>query len=122
LEERGISLDKLAEATKLYDVDRFDLLCHIAFNAPLRTRRERADILRKEKKDFFDQYSPIAQEILDEILDKYIHYGADQFKIPDILKITPINKHGNIIEIADIFGGPEKLRNTIHKMQSMLYC
>lgn len=34
LEERGISLDKLAEATKLYDVDRFDLLCHIAFNAP----------------------------------------------------------------------------------------
>ena len=29
------------------DADPFDLLCHVAFNAPLRTRRERAERLRK---------------------------------------------------------------------------
>src|SRR6266513_3492301 len=42
LAERGISFDELAETAKQPDADPFDLLCHVAFNAPLRTRRERA--------------------------------------------------------------------------------
>ena len=46
------------------DADPFDLLCHVAFNAPLRTRRERAERLRQEQKDFFDQYGPEAREVL----------------------------------------------------------
>lgn len=44
LEERGINLDELAAAADQPDADAFDLLCHIAFNAPLRTRRERAPV------------------------------------------------------------------------------
>ena len=51
LAERGIDFDELAAATQQPDADPFDLLCHVAFNAPLRTRRERADRLRREKKD-----------------------------------------------------------------------
>jgi type I restriction enzyme, R subunit len=42
LAERGISFDELAETAKQPNADPFDLLCHLAFNAPLRTRRERA--------------------------------------------------------------------------------
>ena len=39
------------------DADPFDLLCHLAFNAPLRTRRERAQQLNaSERKDFFERY------------------------------------------------------------------
>ena len=49
------------------DADPFDLLCHVAFNAPLRTRRERAEMLRKERKDFFDKHSPEARAVLDEM-------------------------------------------------------
>ena len=40
LDDRGISFDELAAAAKQPDADPFDLLCHIAFNSPLRTRRE----------------------------------------------------------------------------------
>ena len=69
--ERGISFDELAETAKQPNADPFDLLCHLAFNAPLRTRRERAQRLREERKDFFDQYGPEARAILDELLDKY---------------------------------------------------
>jgi len=36
------AFDELAETAKQPDADPFDLLCHLAFNAPLRTRRERA--------------------------------------------------------------------------------
>ena len=56
LEERGIAYDHLAEEAGQPDADPLDLLCHLAFNAPLRTRRERAQRLRSERKDFFEQY------------------------------------------------------------------
>lgn len=121
LEERGISFEGLAEATKQPEADPFDLLCHIAFNAPLRTRRERAEMLRKEKKDFFDKYSPEARQILNEILEKYAEHGIAQFKIPDIFKVLPISKHGNVMEITNIFGSAENLRSALSEMQTLLY-
>jgi type I restriction enzyme R subunit len=79
LEERGIAFDELQEAAKQPDADPFDLLCHVAFNSPLRTRRERAEMLRHDKKDFFDQYAFEARAVLDEMIEKYIEYGAAQF-------------------------------------------
>jgi type I restriction enzyme R subunit len=93
----------------------------VAFNAPLRTRRERADRLRKEKKDFFDQYGPEAKAILNELLDKYAEHGTAQFVIPDVLKVPPISEHGNVVEIAGFFGGAEKLRNAVTQLQTLLY-
>ena len=53
------------------DADPLDLLCHLAFNGPLRTRRERAQRVAAAPTDFFDQYGPEARSILDELLDKY---------------------------------------------------
>ena len=121
LAERGIDFDELALVTQQPQADPFDLLCHIAFNAPLRTRRERADRLRKEKKDFFDQYSQEAQTILNELLEKYAEHGTAQFLIPDILKVPPLSKHGNVVEITNLFGGPDQLRAAVHQLQSLLY-
>jgi len=121
LEDRGISFDELAEAAKQPDADPFDLLCHVAFNAPLRTRRERAEMLCKDKKDFFDQYSPEARAVLDEMLEKYIEYGTAQFQIPEILKVPPISHRGNVMEIAALFGGSAKLRTAVADLQTLLY-
>jgi type I restriction enzyme R subunit len=114
-------LEDLADVTKMYDADRFDLLCHVSFSSPLRTRRERAELLLKGKKDFFEQYSYTAREILNEILNKYIEFGTEQFQIPDILNVSPIDKHGNVMEIAKAFGGEENLRNAVIRMQNLLY-
>jgi len=121
LKDHGVVLEDLMDATKMYDADRFDLLCHVAFNSPIRTRRERAEMLKKGKVDFFEQYGPKAREVLNEILDKYVEYGVEQFKIPDILKIAPIDKHGNILEIVKLFGKSEDLKNALLRMQSLLY-
>lgn len=121
LEERGINFEELARNTGLVDADPFDLLCHIAFNAPLRSRRERAQRLRTGKVDFFDYFKPEARLILNEILDKYVDYGIAQFKMPDILKVDPIAQHGNVMEIASLFGGPEQLRDALANLQGLLY-
>ncbi|OGW82280.1 MAG: DEAD/DEAH box helicase [Omnitrophica bacterium RIFCSPLOWO2_12_FULL_44_17] len=121
LEEKGISFDELAKATGQVDADPFDLLCHIAYNAPLRTRRERVERLKRGKVDFFDYFSPEAREILNEILEKYIEHGVAQFKLPDILNVEPISKRGNVIEISAKFNGPEKLKEALEKLQTLLY-
>ncbi|MEJ2705373.1 MAG: type I restriction-modification enzyme R subunit C-terminal domain-containing protein [Sedimentisphaerales bacterium] len=111
----------MAEAAKQPDADPFDLLCHITYNAPLRTRRERAAMLKKEKKDFFERYGSQARTILDELLEKYAEHGVAQFAIPDILKVPPISRHGNVTEIAAMFGGAEELRKAVADLQTQLY-
>lgn len=121
LAERGVSFDELAAAANQPDADPFDLLCHLAFNAPLRSRRERAQRLKSERKDFFDQFVPKARQILDELLEKYADHGAAQFVIPDVLQIPPISGHGNLPEIIQLFGGADELRNAVTELQNLLY-
>jgi type I restriction enzyme R subunit len=121
LGERGIDFDALASLADQPDADPLDLLCHIAFNAPLRTRRERAQRLRAEKKDFFDQYGTEAREILCELLDKYTEHGTAQFVIPEVLEVPPISKRGNVIQIARYFGGEDRLVEAIRELQTLLY-
>jgi len=121
LAEKGISLEELIETSGDPEVDPFDLLCNLAFNAPRRSRRERAERLKKERQDFLDKYGTDARQVLDEILNKYIDHGTPQFKIPDILKIDPIVRHGNVIEISTKFGGAENLRQALSEMQALLY-
>jgi type I restriction enzyme R subunit len=121
LAQRGISFDELAEQAKQPEADPFDLLCHLAFNAPLRTRRERAQRLLQDKKDFFGKYGPEARQILDELLDKYAEHGDAQFKLPDVLHVPPLSKHGKPAEIIQLFGGPEELRQAVTDLQANLY-
>ncbi|MEJ1388538.1 MAG: DEAD/DEAH box helicase family protein [Candidatus Sedimenticola sp. (ex Thyasira tokunagai)] len=121
LEERGITFKELVEVTGQPDADPLDLLCHLAFDTPLRTRRERADYLRKKRPDFFDQYGPDARNILAALLDKYTDFGPSEFSIPDALQLPPISEHGNVMEIANFFGGAPQMKQAVDQLQALLY-
>jgi len=121
LEEKGIFFDELAEASGQPDADPFDLICHLAFNAPLLTRRERAEKLRKNKRDFFDRYGPQAREVLEELLQKYSDYGTSQLEMPNALEVPPISDRGNVLEISGFFGGPERLKTAVDQLKTLLY-
>ncbi len=121
LEDRGISLEQLLRTSNMPEADPFDLLCNIAFNIPIRTRRERADRIRKEEQAFFAKFRPEAREVLTEILDKYVEFGTTQLDDTNVLKVAPISNFGNVMEIARLFGGPEELRQTLGEMQNLLY-
>ena len=121
LEERGIDFATLVEATKQPDADPFDLLVHVAWNAPLRTRRERADRLRKEKQDFWDKYTPQARVVLNDLMDKYTDHGVAQLDDLQILEVPPISSRGTPLEIAGFFGGPAQLRQAVTELQTLLY-
>ena len=122
LEKRGISFDALAEQAGRVDADPVDLLLHIAYNAPLLTRRERAEKLRQTRPNFFNTYEPAARLILDGLLDKYADYGAGQFdNLADVLRVPPFNGYGNALEIARLFGGPEQMKAAVGQLQQLLY-
>ena len=121
LAERGVSFEELASAAEQPDADPFDLLCHFAFNAPLRTRRERAQHLRESRKDIFDRYGGEARQILEELLDKYAEHGDAQFALPDVLHVPPISAHGTVADIIKLFGGADKLRAAVTELQAQLY-
>jgi type I restriction enzyme R subunit len=121
LEERGIDFEELARIVGKPEADPFDVLCHLAYNAPLRTRRERAEQLRKNKLDFFGQFGPTARAILEELLDKYAEHGVEQFKLPDVLKVPPLSNHGTVAEIIKAFGGAENLKSAVTGLQQWLY-
>jgi type I restriction enzyme R subunit len=121
LEERGISVQALAEALQQPDADPFDLLCNVAYHVPLRTRRERAELLRRERSDFLSRYNTEARAVLNDLLDKYAAHGMSQFTLPDVLKVPPISERGNVRDIISFFGGAEELRGAVSEMQQLLY-
>jgi type I restriction enzyme R subunit len=121
LAERGVSFDELADVAQQPDADPFDLLCHLAFNAPLRTRRERAQQLKTDKPSFFARYSPEARAVLEELLEKYAEHGDAQFVLPDVLRVPPISNHGQVAEIVRLFGGVDRLRSAVTELQNELY-
>ena len=121
LAERGIEFDLLADQARFPDADPLDLLSHLAFNTPLLTRKERANRLRKAQRDFFAAFAPEARKILDEILEKYAEHGLEQFRLPEVLQVPPISRHGTLVEIAKLFGGTDKLLTAVQELQTMLY-
>lgn len=121
LDGRGIDFPALAAEAGLPDADPFDLLCHFAYNAPLLTRRQRAEKVRRGSVDFFDEYGPDARAVLDAILDKYAEHGVSEFELPGVLEVPPISALGSLGEIAGRFGGAAKLLDAVGRLQRHLY-
>lgn len=120
-EAKGISAAEAGEAFGNPDADTFDLLCNIAWNAPVLTRKERAARLRKDEPSFFEAYGEQARQILDALLAKYAEHGPAEFSIPDALKVPPLSELGNVSEITRRFGGPDPFRAAVAKLQKLLY-
>lgn len=123
LTERGISFEELAVSSEQPDVDPFDLLCHLAWNAPLLTRRQRADAAKRQTQDLFTQYSDTAREILTLMLERYVERGILQFNVlSELMKVQPFDRFGSPSEIANRhFGGVHRMKDAVSLLQTALY-
>jgi len=121
LGQKGVTLEHLAAVAEQPDADPFDLLCHLAFSSSVLTRKERADRVRRERQEFFTRYGPEARAILEEMLNKYADYGPGEIVLPAMLKVPPISRHGEVNEIARVFGGAPKLKEAVKELQALLY-
>lgn len=118
LATQGVFLDDLAEQVGK-DLDPFDLICHIAFDRPPLTRKERADKVRKQ--DVFGKYESKAREVLDALLNKYADSGIISMESMDILKVDPLRTFGTPIEIINVFGGKPQYLAAIRELEDLLY-
>jgi type I restriction enzyme R subunit len=123
LTERGISFAELAASSDQPDADPFDLLCHLAWNAPLLTRRQRAERARRATQDLFSEYGDTAREVLSLLLDNYVERGIIQFNsLSDLMKVQPFDRFGSPPEIANrYFGGVKGLKDAVSRLQTAIY-
>lgn len=118
LEARGVSFDNLKEEIKK-DLDVFDLICHIAWDAPALTRAERANNVRK--RNYFNQYGTQARQVLEALLDKYASDGIENIEDLIVLKVAPINQLGNPLEIFKHFGGKAQYIAALKTLENHIY-
>jgi type I restriction enzyme R subunit len=118
LEAEGLPLDPLAEEVGK-DLDPFDLICHVAFDRPPLTRRERADNVRK--RDVFTKYGPQARTVLEALLQKYQDQGVINLDDPRVLQIPPFDVMGTPMELIKHFGARADFERAVHELQSALY-
>ena len=101
------------------DLDPFDLICHIAFDAKPLTRRERAENVKK--RDVFAEYEEQARAVLDALLDKYADEGVLNLDDANVLRIPPLDRLGTPLELVRAFGGKPSFEQAVHDLQSALY-
>lgn len=118
LEEKGVLFDALSEEVGK-DFDPFDLICHVAFDQPPLSRKERAE--RVKKSSYFSEYGKQAQEVLDALLDKYADDGIENLEDMSVLKIQPFDRIGTPLEIVKLFGGKNSFLAAVRGLESQLY-
>jgi type I restriction enzyme R subunit len=118
LATKGVFLDELAEQVGR-DYDAFDLICHVAFDAPPLTRKERAD--KVKKRNVFAKHGDKARAVLDALLQKYADSGITSVESLEILKVDPLTAHGTPVEIVKLFGGRDGYLAAIRELETALY-
>ena len=118
LDAEGLPLELVA-AELNRDLDPFDLICHVAFDAKPLTRRERADNVRK--RNVFARYGEQARAVLDALLTKYADEGVLNLDDATVLRIPPFTEIGTPVQLIRAFGGRDAFVAAVHDLQSALY-
>jgi len=118
LAAEGLPLEVIGQELNL-DLDPFDLICHIAFDAKPLTRQERADNVKK--RDAFNKYGPQARAVLEALLEKYADDGVINLDDTKVLSINPFSGMGTPLELIRAFGDKRAYMRAVHDLQAALY-
>ena len=118
LAAEGLALDTIAEELGK-NLDPFDLICHVAFDAKPLTRRERA--ANVQKRNVFRKYGYQARTVLNALLDKYADEGVLNLDDANVLRIPPLNTLGTPVQLLKAFGGKDQFIEAVRDLQSALY-
>jgi type I restriction enzyme R subunit len=118
LQQQGILVEALYNAVSK-ELDLFDLICHVAYDQPPLTRKERAENVKK--RNYFTKYGEQAKNVLENLLDKYADEGIDDIESMEVLKVKPFTEFGSPVEIVSAFGSKNKYLEALHELESELY-
>jgi len=118
LAEHDIILENLQEEIRK-ELDLFDLICHIAWDRPALTRRERAE--QVTKRNYFTRYGDKARQVLQALLNKYATDGIENIEEMKVLTIDPFKSIGTPAEIVSLFGGKDKYQAAVKELETEIY-
>ncbi|NOV30567.1 EcoAI/FtnUII family type I restriction enzme subunit R [Methylomonas sp. ZR1] len=118
LEQHGLLLEPLADEVGK-DFDAFDLICHVAFDQPPLTRRERAEQVKK--RNYFAKYGGQARQVLETLLEKYADTGIENIEDIKILTLDPFKNMGTASELVSAFGGKPAYLAALQELEAHLY-
>ncbi len=81
LEGHGLLLHALEEEVGR-DFDPFDLICHVVYDQPPLSRKERAEAVRK--RNYFARYGDKARSVPNTLLDKYADEGIENIESMEV--------------------------------------
>jgi type I restriction enzyme R subunit len=119
LEKQGVFLNQLRDQMGRDDMDDFDLICHIAYDVPAMTRRERAQAVRDS--GYLDQFNEAAKAVLDTLLEKYASSSIQDLDDIRVLQLKEFQKLGSVPNIVKVFGGKEQFLKTAQALENELY-
>ena len=114
LQEQGVLIEALMEAVEK-NIDLFDLICHIAYDQPPLTRKERAANVKM--RNYFTKYGEQCRKVLEALLDKYADEGIENIESIEVLRIKPFDEFGSPLEIIKQFGSKEKYFEAIKELK-----
>lgn len=115
----GIDLDALKAERQMTEYDDFDFVCHLAFDQTPKSRKERAEQVRKS--GFFDRYDDAARQILEALLDKYAENGVYEIEDLNVLKVEPFVRIGKPTKIVKTFGDKNDYFNALKELEQAIY-
>lgn len=118
LANEGVFFEALAEEIGK-DLDPFDIICHVAWDKPPLSRKERAEQVKK--RNYFTKYGEQAQKVINALLDKYADEGVEPIEETKILTIQPFTDYGTPIEIIKIFGGKAQYEEAVKELEQAIY-
>ncbi|AWN15323.1 EcoAI/FtnUII family type I restriction enzme subunit R [Salinisphaera sp. LB1] len=122
LAEKGVFWHDLMEdvGEKLgAEPDPFDVICHIVYDQPPLSRRERAEQVRKN--DYFKRYEGASRAVLEALLTKYTDTGIEPIEDVKVLKLDPFSRMGSPMELLGAFGGKEEYLAAVRDLEQELY-
>jgi type I restriction enzyme R subunit len=118
LQEQGIMVEALYDAVDK-QLDLFDLICHVAYDQPPLTRKERANNVKK--RNYFTKYGDQARKVLETLLDKYADEGVENIESIEVLRVKPFDEYGSPIEIISHFGNKQHYLEAVKELENELY-
>ncbi|OED54681.1 DEAD/DEAH box helicase [Aliivibrio fischeri] len=102
------------------EMDPFDLICHVVYDQPPLTRKERVENVKK--RNYFTKYSETAQQVLGNLLVKYADEGVQEIENIQVLKVKPFDEMGRPLEIIKKgFGGKPQYLEAVSELEAAIY-
>lgn len=119
LQDGGVLLNAVREELGKTELDDFDLICHLAYDKPPLTKKERAENVKK--RHYLYKYSDLAQQVIEALLDKYANDGIKEIEDTKVLQLKEFAKIGSPMKIVKAFGGKEAYLKAVQELENEIY-